>query len=320
MAAALPCPLDRFERIERAFISRYWSFELHEPSSAEPSLLKLLESRLSHIDPSSWERRLSWGGAYVNGIPAPEDRELPCPCRVEYYEPKFDLEKAHEFFPKWDPAWVVYEDGELLVSFKPAGLPCMPAREQQRFNLKVYLESHIGGTIHMPSRLDMSTQGIVIVSKAERMHAPLQRLFEERLIRKSYLFYARGACDWTSRAVEGPIGKHPEHPVLRQVAPSGGRRAVTLLEWVRRSTREDGSHEGVVQARPLTGRTHQIRVHASSVGLPIRGDNFYGGEPAPTLHLLSWRLDLAHPTSSAPLTIRLPETLAPAWAKELRDA
>lgn len=272
------------------------------------TLLDVLTSRLPHIQENSWEQRLRWGGVFVNGVPTLEDRPLPSPVRVEYYEPKFPVEEAATFFPQFDQKLIVFEDDDLVVCAKPAGLPCLPAREQTHFNLRSYLEKHYGVQIHMPSRLDMSTMGLVIASRTPRMHKPLQQTFEHRRIEKHYCLKTSGAPEWEQFSATWRIAKHPSHPVLRAPSETEGKTARTDFRVLHQNARHSVWH-----ARPITGRTHQIRVHASALGYPLLGDNFYGGAPAEVLHLCSVQISFVHPVTERVVTIQLPEELEPSW-------
>lgn len=261
--------------------------------------------------------QLAAGAVYVNGQRVETDRPLTPPVRLEYFEPKIPL--ADE--PCFDERWVVFEDDDLLAIVKPAGLTAMPARDQRYRNLKALIEKRLGTPVHMPSRLDTSTMGLVVVSKTPRMHPRLQHVFERRSVEKTYLLEVSGECGAQAQTVDNYIGRDPRHQVLRQVVTTGGKRAITTFRTIRRRhlVRDDGTTATatLLWAQPLTGRTHQIRVHAAHLGTPIIGDNFYGGVTASTLHLACYRLTFLHPMSGAPLSLEIPPTHTPAWVGEL---
>jgi len=308
------------DRVFETLTSKHWSYIYRE--SAPSSLIEALKRELPHINPLSWAQRLSWGGVYVNGRACFGDRPLEAPCRVEYYEPKFDLAEAGHVFPPLKREHIIYEDDELIAVFKPAKLPCLPTREQKHFNLRSKLLEYLNtrnssGTLHLPSRLDTSASGLVIASKSARMHKELQRLFEKRQIIKSYLLETPGRVDWDETQVNLPIGKDSRHPVLRKVVQDGGKDAVTTFHFLYGSefNPQDGPaiETSILCAKPLTGRTHQIRVHALTLEGPIIGDNFYGGLPAGNLHLLSYQLQFKHPFTHKTMDIRVPDGLFPPW-------
>lgn len=279
------------------------------------TLLDALTQELPVIDSTSWLDRLALGGAYVNGQRATTNINLSAPCKVEYFEPKFDIRQLDQHIPKFSPEQIVYEDTELIVVFKPIKLPCLPTRDQFSLNLKHYLEDYLGAKVHMPSRLDTSTQGLVVVSKSALMHNSLQQLFEKRKINKHYVLEVAGKPSWNTWVVTDSIGRDPQHAVLRKVlAPgsAGAKDAKTFFRALARS-KEPPEATTLLEALPETGRTHQIRVHAASIGLPIVGDNFYGGPVAPSLHLLSYRVVFAHPINRKILDICVPGRLCPEW-------
>jgi 23S rRNA-/tRNA-specific pseudouridylate synthase len=303
------------KQLEHAFTSKHWIWTYLEPGDCPSCLLDALKSRLTHLDPESWPKRFALGGVYVNGLPAAIDSGLTTPCKVEYYEPKFELSAADSFFPPFTSKQVVYEDADLLVAFKPAGLSCMPARDQNVFHLKAQIESYLGKTIHMPSRIDMSAQGLVVVSTSARMHKHLQHAYQFRRIEKKYLLRSNRKPEWDATSVEAPIGRDPEHPVLRKVDGRGALSALTHF----RTLGSDIDGSTLLEAKPHTGRTHQIRVHAAHLGLPILGDKFYGGGPAPLLHLLSFSFKVWHPFTRQELSISVPQELLPSWVGRTAD-
>jgi RluA family pseudouridine synthase len=307
------------ERIYNALGSRYWCWTFHLGDTPPAQLLTLLTRELPHIPPDSWPERFAWGGVFVNGRAVSRDISLTVPCKVEYYEPKLDLERAKTVFPVFDAAkHIVFEDDYLLVVFKPAKLPCLPQKERRVYSLINFLEQYLHGKVHMPSRLDLSVSGLLVVSKSMQMHASLQHTFEQRSISKFYLLEVSGRCDWREKLVDAAIDRDPRHPVLRKTVALGGKPAKTLFESAGQITRQDLGPSALtttfLRAKPVTGRTHQIRIHAASLGLPIIGDNFYGGLPSKELRLLSYRIRLKHPITENVLDGRLPNPLWPDWA------
>jgi RluA family pseudouridine synthase len=302
----IPFPPD-LVRIEETFITKHWDWKLLELTTPV-FLLDALQQKLPHITSESWPERLAWGGAFINGVEAIANRLLPIPCRIEYYEPKFDYTKAHSFFPAFDTDRICFEDEHLLVYVKPGGLPCVPAREQRYNNLRSYLDKYLGRPIHMPSRLDMSTYGLVPVSKHPLTHDALQQIFQRRQIEKRYILKTPHAPNWITCEVSQNITKHPGHPVLRCCSSQDGKQALTGFEVL-----NSDSTGSLILATPHTGRTHQIRVHAHSLGCSIIGDNFYQGVKHQTLHLACFQLIFNHPLSHERLTIEIPQKLRPLW-------
>ena len=299
--------LDR-ERISSAMTSIFHSWEFYAPEETGRAAAEVLGEKLPHISKSSWPDRFALGGVFINGLRASVSDVLPCPAKLEYYEPKFEISQAANFFPPFDQNRIVFEDEFLLVYAKPPGLPSMPTKEQARFSVKSQIANYLGFEPHLPSRIDTSASGLVFISKSERANAPLQRLYSGRQIRKSYILETTGIPPWISSTTYAEIGRDRRHPVLRTTVPSGGQAAQTDFRVL--GPTPNGA---LVLAQPRTGRTHQIRVHAAHLGFPIVGDSFYRGSAAAELHLLSFAFSCGHPVTRKPLAVRMPEALLPEW-------
>lgn len=308
------------ERVQRALSSVRRELVYLTQETCPATVIDALELHFPGPERREWQERLAIGGTYINGEVTLTNMPLVAPCRIEHFEPRRVDRGSWDRALKSAARLVVYEDDELLVFFKPPGLASMPTREQVQHNLKALLLSYLGkefppSSLHMPSRLDTSVSGLVLASKHPAMHRPLQRMFEHRRLKKLYLLRTRPVPAWDSFDATGSIGRDPRHPVLRCVTDAAGKSAHTIFNklLVRQS-------ETYLSAQPVTGRTHQIRVHASSYGFPIDGDNFYAGAESPQLALMSAALRFIHPHSHRELLIlapaaALPEWIAPAWAE-----
>jgi tRNA pseudouridine32 synthase/23S rRNA pseudouridine746 synthase len=304
--------LQTITAVTEALRTQYWSWVVYETLPSTGSLTPFLVHHLPHIDPSSWDERFAFGGVYVNGIEALGDRELPLPCKVEYYEPKFEISDAASIFPAFHDDYILYQDEHVVAVYKPPGLSSMPAKEQRHFSVKASVERCTGATVHMPSRLDVSTQGLIIMSISEHAHARLQQAFEHRKVFKEYRCASLSQSPWMAHTVELPIGRDVRHSVLRRVDNESGKPARTEFISIGRARSED-LEVNVFRALPTTGRTHQIRVHASASGIPLLGDRFYEGASASYLHLVSYAVALKHPVTGIDLQISLPQRLLPLW-------
>lgn len=204
---------------------------------------------------------------------------------------------------------VVWEDEHLLVVDKPAGLVMHPTRGRRSGTLLNGLLAHStepGGPSPQPMhRLDQFTSGLVLVAKTEAARSGLGRAFQRRLITKTYLAIVEGEPARENGVVEAPIGRDPAEPRRRRIGVGAAREAVTAWRCL-------GCSSGIaaIECRPLTGRTHQIRVHLAHLGLPLLGDRLYGEDPGhplgrllpPNRHALhAWRLELRHPLTRADL-------------------
>jgi len=314
-----PLPID-LTAVAAAFTSIHHRFPLLVNSSrplradgqSSQTIQDALSALLPHIDIKSWPERSDWGGIFQNSRATTYDAPLEIPGILEYFEPKGCLKEAADYFPDWQKNWVIFEDPDLLIVFKPERLPCLPAREQRSANLRSYLETYTGGKIHLPSRLDTSTQGLVVTSKSDLMNAPLQHIFERRQITKLYLCGTELSPAWRCASIQSRIARHPGHRTLRTTSLTGGARGLTQFSQLHRGATSEGSRT-ILAALPYTGRTHQIRVHAAAMGIPLVGDRFYGGAQADSLHLLSFGVKFRHPLSLEDMSVIVPERLLPDW-------
>lgn len=293
------------KRLEDALFTKRWCIDRLTGDSVR--LTELLHEAAPHIPADEWPERIRSGGAHLNGAPIVSDGDVHPPARVEYFEPRtFPLPSTA--YPSWSSDWIVFEDDDVIVINKPARLPTLPVREQATHNVRSYLEHYVGGSVHLPSRLDTSTTGLVIASKSPRTHRALQHAFEHRLVTKRYRSELTGDVSFAQVTFSSPIGYHPLHPVLR-ATHSRGKSALTTFSLI-----ESRTNTALVDALPLTGRTHQIRVHAAALGYPLVGDNFYNGAEATSLHLCCIGLLLPHPRNGSELAVTIPDDKLPRWA------
>lgn len=170
---------------------------------------------------------------------------------------------------------VLFLDGEALVIDKPAGLPVDPPRDGS-LSLENHLDSLKFGFRRWPvavHRLDRDTSGCLLLSRNPKAHARFQQAFERGEVEKRYLAVLAGVPDQEAGVIELPLGKVSTREAgWRIVADPAGKAARTAWRVI---ARQDG--RTLVEFRPTTGRTHQIRVHAATgLGLPVVGDPIYG--------------------------------------------
>ena len=184
--------------------------------------------------------------------------------------------------PQEIPLDILYEDDWLVVVNKKAGMIVHPAKGHWNGTLASALAFRFGqlSTVGGPTRpgivhrLDRDTSGVIVVAKNDQTHQRLADQFKDRTIEKQYLAIVRGQPDRDADIIDRPIGQHPrirEQMAVRPQDPSA-KPALTQIEVVERFKRF-----ALLRAFPKTGRTHQIRVHLASIGLPVLCDKLYGG-------------------------------------------
>jgi 23S rRNA pseudouridine1911/1915/1917 synthase len=194
-----------------------------------------------------------------------------------------------EIRPEAIPLEIVYQDADLLVLNKPAGLVVHPAAGNWTGTLVHALLFHvkdlsgIGGELRpgIVHRLDKDTSGLMLIAKHDRAHQALAAMIERRAVVREYLALAWGVVPEEAFTVDAPIGRHPvdrqRMAVLTgELARYPSRTAVTHF-----TVQERLSHATLLAARLETGRTHQIRVHLHYRGFPVVGDPLYGVRQAP---------------------------------------
>jgi 23S rRNA pseudouridine1911/1915/1917 synthase len=226
------------------------------------------------------------------------------------------------------PLAILYEDEDLIVIDKPAGLVVHPAPGHAGGTLVNALLHHCGdlsgvggvlrpGIVH---RLDRGTSGVLVAAKHDAAHQSLARQFQEHSIEREYRAFVRGLPASDAGRVDRPLGRHPTDRKRISVAARGTtREAHTAWRVLRRFP---ASGITLLAVHPETGRTHQIRVHLASAGLPILGDPVYGRQARATHRLARPGLHAAvlgftHPTSGARMRFEAP---LPADLAELLDA
>lgn len=205
------------------------------------------------------------------------------------------------------PLDILYEDDQLLILNKPAGLVVHPAPGHPDGTLVNALLAHcpnlpgIGG-VQRPGivhRLDKDTTGAIAIAKTDLAYQHLQAQLQAKTARREYLGVVYGATKTESGTIDLPIGRHPQDRKKMAIVPieQGGRSAIT--HW---QVKERLGNFTLIHFQLETGRTHQIRVHSAKIGHPIVGDPVYSsghsvGVNLPGQALHAWRLKLQHPLS-----------------------
>jgi len=198
------------------------------------------------------------------------------------------------------PLNILYEDDYLLVVNKEYGMSTIPSREHPRGSLAnglagYYNSKNLKATTHIVTRLDRDTSGIVLIAKHRHIHHLLSQQQMMKTISRRYLAFAEGKFQKWQGTIAEPIGRSDDSIIKREVRKDG-QTAITHF-----SVQEVRDNFTVVELFLETGRTHQIRVHLSSIGHPLLGDDLYGGKRTlinrQALHCAS--LEFIHPVTGS---------------------
>ena len=217
---------------------------------------------------------------------------------IELTEPP--LEKI-DYQPEPIPLDILFEDNDLIVINKPAGLVVHPGAGHREHTLVNALLGHcatlsgIGGKERpgIVHRLDKETSGCLVVAKNDIAHRELSKQFAARTVEKIYLALVAGKLRKAADVIEEKIGRHPVHRQRMRVTSLRGRTAKTEYRVIRSS-----DQASLIECRLHSGRTHQIRVHLHHLGHPVLGDKVYAPRVAknfPRQMLHAWKLGFHHP-------------------------
>jgi 23S rRNA pseudouridine1911/1915/1917 synthase len=269
-----------------------------------------IKEKLSDLSRSRIQKLIEEGYVLVN-----EKASKPSYKVKENDEIKIEIppEKELELEPKEVPFDIIYEDEDIAVINKPSGVVVHPAPGHyddtlvHGLLLRLKNLSGIGGKIRpgIVHRLDKDTSGIMLVAKNDFSHKKLVEAFKEKQIKKTYIAVVYGILKNKKGRIETFIGRHPKHRKKMAVLKEG-REAITLYE-----IKETLEKATVVVLNPVTGRTHQLRVHLSHIGHPILGDPVYGGlkydvPRAPRLMLHAFKISFKHPRSLKEMVFEIP--------------
>jgi 23S rRNA pseudouridine1911/1915/1917 synthase len=241
------------------------------------------------------------GDVCVNGVPAKPSRPLEAGDVLEFEIPQPRVLTAE---PEAIALSVIYEDEDLLVVYKPAGMVTHPAHGATSGTLVNAMLAHVGAALPgdalrpgLIQRLDRDTSGLLVVAKRDESLRALRAAMKSRNITREYLGLVRGVPEHNRGIIDGAIGRDARNR-LKFAITAGGKPAITNYE-----VREKFPKHAELVFRLETGRTHQIRVHLAAIGHPILNDPVYGRREArfdlPGQALHAWRLQFAHPRTGA---------------------
>ncbi len=251
---------------------------LFEFGRAPERLDRFLADSLPDHSRSALKKIIDDGRVLLQGVPAKASLKLKGGEQIEVAVPAAIPAEA---VPQEIPLNILYEDRHLIIVDKPAGLVVHPAPGHRAGTLVNALLHHcqdlagIGGELRpgIVHRLDKDTSGVMVATKDDATHQHLAAQFKVHSITRRYLALVHGMPETKAGTVDAPIGRHPVQRKKMSANSRSGRRAVTHWRVLRRYEQDRLS---LVELTLETGRTHQIRVHLSEMGLPIVGDPVYG--------------------------------------------
>jgi 23S rRNA pseudouridine1911/1915/1917 synthase len=289
-----------------------------EQSSPRERLDTFLRERFPTVSRGTWQRLITRGAVRINDavVKATHPPRAGERVTIEWPQPEPATAQPEEMALE-----VLFEDDDLLVLNKPAGLVIHPAAGHADHTLVNALLHHcanrlsgIGGVVRpgIVHRLDKETSGCLVVAKNDYTHLALASQFAQREIDKTYLAIVCGHPPASAGEIRAAVARHPNHRKRMAVTDGGGREAWTSYRVI-----ESFPAAALVEARLHTGRTHQVRVHFQHIGCPLAGDSVYGRrqntrftettECKASRHMLhAWKLGFVHPRLKKRMTFQAP--------------
>ena len=261
---------------------------------------KYLSEQLEDMTRSHIQKLIKENMVRVNGMAVKSNFKLSASDQIEVEIPEL---KEPDILPENIPLDILYEDQDILVVNKPKGMVVHPAPGHYTGTLVNAIMYHckdnlsgINGVLRpgIVHRIDMDTTGSLLICKNDRAHQALAEQLKEHSITRKYHAIVHGRLKEDEGTIDKPIGRHPKDRKKMSVHCTNGREAITHYRVLKRFQQFT-----YIECQLETGRTHQIRVHMSSIGHPILGDQIYGPAKCPyklqgqTLHAKV--LGITHP-------------------------
>lgn len=266
---------EEFESLEGQPLFEHYHFTVDKGQSAM-RLDRFLAVRLENTSRSRVQQAAASDYVLVNGLVARSNYMIKPLDEISIVLPF--LRRGIELLPENIPLDVVYEDDDLMVINKPAGMVVHPGHGNYTGTLmnalKYYLKDMPEQEAILVHRIDKNTSGLLLAAKNEQTHAGLAQQFFEHTTKRVYVALAWGNVEEEEGTVDAPIARNPKDRLCFTIVPEekGGKRAVTHYKVIERF-----GYVTLIECRLETGRTHQIRVHMDSIGHPLFNDDRYGG-------------------------------------------
>lgn len=268
---------------------------------------KFLAARVEELSRTKIQQRITGGDAQVDG-------QTVKPSYVVNEKEQITLEitdlgSTEEPKPQSLPLEVIYEDSSLIIVNKPTGMVVHPAPGHRDGTLVNALVAHCH---HLPDteeprrpgivhRLDKGTSGILVVAKSRKSLESLKQQFQSREVPKTYFAVVEGNFSEKEGVIEAPIGRHSRQKTKMAVTLSGksARTEFQVLESL-------PDNKTLLRVNPISGRTHQIRVHLSYIDKPVVGDQDYGNGGDGRIMLHAFKLQFRHPETTNQVSFEAP--------------
>lgn len=290
------------------------SIDLQYTGDRPLRLDKFLADSLPEFSRTRLQAFIKDGLVMVNDQPAHKAGQLIEPgARIFVHVP---VTQPSHLLPEAIPLQVVFENADLLVVNKPAGMVVHPAAGHATGTLVQAALGHapemegVGGeqrpgVVH---RLDKDTSGLILMAKNDHAHHWLQDQFRLRQVQKVYLALVDGHPPTPYGRIEAPVGRHPQQRKLMAILGESAHTSRPATSEYR--TLESFPEHTLLEVHPITGRTHQIRLHLAFIGCPVAGDRVYGHQhasvPLERHFLHAARLTICLPGESEPRTFEAP--------------
>lgn len=290
-------------------------FLVTPPATIHQRLDRFLTEKIKELSRAQIQRLDDKGKVQVNEQAAKSSQRLRAGDRIDI---EFLIPGPQKIQGENIPLSIIFEDDQILIVDKPSGIVVHPGAGVRQGTLANALLFHypklrdIGaeerpGIVH---RLDKETSGLMVVARTQKAYTHLQRQFKNKVVDKHYIGLIQGKMSAQQGKITWPIGRHPKHGARVSVKTRTPRPAETRF-----TVKQEFERFTLLDIQPITGRTHQIRVHLAAAGHPIVGDRRYGRQAGkagcPRLFLHSYLLSFHHPGTGkkAAFTSPLPEDL-----------